>query len=78
MDLITWLDAERGRAGALAEHARVTKAAVSQWKTNGVPVEKMKLVRDFTDGVVTLEEMVPESPPPVAESDFGKAAEEAA
>lgn len=60
MDLITWLKAERGRSEALALHIGVTPAAVSQWKTNGVPVGQMKTVRDFTDGAVTLEEMVPE------------------
>jgi DNA-binding transcriptional regulator YdaS (Cro superfamily) len=60
MDLTAWLDAERGRATALAQLLGVTPAAVSQWKTNGVPVVHMKTVRDFSGGAVTLEEMVPE------------------
>ena len=59
MDLNTWLEAEKGRAAALATHFNVTKAAVSQWKGNGVPVAHMKAGRDFTGGAVTLEEMVP-------------------
>jgi DNA-binding transcriptional regulator YdaS (Cro superfamily) len=60
MDLTTWLESEKGRAAALAAHFNVTPAAVSQWKKNGVPLDNMKAVRDFTGGVVTLEEMVPE------------------
>lgn len=46
----------------MAAHFGVHKSAVSQWKTKGVPVERMKAVRDFTDGAVTLDEMVPEPP----------------
>jgi len=60
MDLISWLEAERGRLEALASHIKVSKSAVSQWKSNGVPVVHMKTVREFTGGAVTLEEMVPE------------------
>lgn len=63
MDLNTWLSAEKGRASKLAAHFGKTPAAISQWKTNGVPVDLMKAVRDFTDGEVTLEEMVPDSAP---------------
>ena len=59
MDLTTWLEAEKGRSAALAAHFGKTPAAVSQWKTNGVPLGLMKAVRDFTGGAVTLEEMVP-------------------
>lgn len=61
MDLTTWLEAEKGRSAALAEHFDRTPSAVSQWKRFGVPVDLMKAVRDFTGGAVTLEEMVPES-----------------
>lgn len=60
MNLTTWLEAEKGRSTALATYFGVTPAAVSQWKTNGVPVANMKAVRDFTGGAVTLEEMVPD------------------
>lgn len=61
MDLITWLGAEKGRSLALAQHFGVTPAAVSQWKRNGVPLGNMKAVRQFTEGQVTLEEMVPDT-----------------
>ncbi len=60
MNLTTWLEAEKGRSAALAAHFGVTAAAVSQWKTNGVPLANMKAVRDFTRNAVTLDEMVPE------------------
>lgn len=60
MDLTKWLKDETGRAAALAKHIGVSPAAVSQWKTNGVPLAHMKAVRDFTGGEVTLDEMVPE------------------
>lgn len=60
MNLTTWLEAEKGRSAALANHFGVSPAAVSQWKGNGVPLANMKAVRDFTGGAVTLEEMVPE------------------
>jgi DNA-binding transcriptional regulator YdaS (Cro superfamily) len=60
MNLADWLGKERGRSEALASHIGVSKGAISQWKTNGVPVGHMKTVRDITGGAVTLEEMVPE------------------
>jgi DNA-binding transcriptional regulator YdaS (Cro superfamily) len=61
MDLNTWLAAEKGRSASLAAHFGVSPAAVSQWKTNGVPVAHMKAIRNFTGGAVTLDEMVPEA-----------------
>lgn len=63
MDLITWLEAEKGRSAALAAHFGKTPAAISQWKRNGVPLDVMKAVREFTAGEVTLEEMVPNTRP---------------
>lgn len=60
MDLNAWLESEEGRSASLAAHFSVTPAAISQWKRNGVPVDRMKSVRDFTGGAVSLEEMVPE------------------
>jgi DNA-binding transcriptional regulator YdaS (Cro superfamily) len=60
MNITDWLEAEKGRAAALAAHFGKTPAAVSQWKRNGVPLDLMKSIRDFTGGAVTLEEMVPE------------------
>ena len=59
MQLTTWLEEERGRATAMADHFGVNKTAVFGWKVNGVPPDRMKAVRDFTDGAVTLEDMVP-------------------
>lgn len=60
MDLPTWLDADRGRLTALAAHFGLTQSAVSQWRSNGVPPQRMKAVREFTGGAVTLEEMLPD------------------
>lgn len=60
MKLITWLDADRGRLTALAAHFDLTQSAVSQWRTNGVPPGRMKAVRDFSQGAVTLEELLPD------------------
>jgi DNA-binding transcriptional regulator YdaS (Cro superfamily) len=60
MKLAHWLDAERGRLSKLAAHFELTQSAVSQWRTKGVPVDRMKAVRDFTSGAVTLEDMLPE------------------
>lgn len=63
MTLIDWLDADRGRLTALAAHFGLTQSAVSQWRSNGVPVGRMKAVRDFTGGAVTLDEMLPDMRP---------------
>ena len=60
MKLITWLDADRGRLTALAAHFNLTQSAVSQWRGNGVPPHRMKAVREFTDGAVTLDDMLPD------------------
>lgn len=59
MDLSTWLDADRGRLTAMAAHFGLTQSAVSQWRVNGVPLLRMKAVREFTGHQVTLEDMVP-------------------
>lgn len=59
MDLDQWLDAEKGRANRLARHFSLTKGAVSQWRTNGVPRARMLEVRQFTKGAVPLEGMMP-------------------
>lgn len=61
MDLKDWCAAERGRSARLAEHFGISTAAVAQWQKNGVPLDRMKAVRDLTGGAVTLEEMVPAS-----------------
>lgn len=44
----------------MAQHFGVTPAAVAQWKSSRVPVDKMKAVRDYTNGEVSLDDMVPE------------------
>ncbi len=59
MNLTAWLEDEKGRSAALAAHFSLTPSAVSQWKINGVPRDKMRAVRDFTCGSVSLEEMLP-------------------
>lgn len=51
----------------MAAHFGITRAAVSHWRKHGVPVDHMKSVRDFSGGLVTLEEMVPDARP-VAEA----------
>lgn len=73
MDLKTWLESEKGRSASLAAHFGRTPAAISQWKGNGVPVDLMKAVREFTGGIVTLEEMVPDpAPSEPAAADVGR------
>lgn len=77
MTLIEWLDADRGRLTAMASHFGLTQSAVSQWRTNGVPPARMKAVRDFTSGAVTLDEMLPD-PSPVEVRHVAASASEAA
>lgn len=59
MDLNTWLDEAPGRLTSMAAHFDVTPSAISQWRKNGVPLDRMRAVSDFTDGAVSLEDMVP-------------------
>jgi hypothetical protein len=58
MTLSEWLDAERGRPTLMAAHFNVSISAVTQWRTNGVPVDRMLDVRELTDGAISLDEMV--------------------
>jgi hypothetical protein len=58
MHLRTWLDGGRGRATALAGHLDVTLSRVTQMADDGVPVKYMLAVREFTEGSVSLDEMV--------------------
>lgn len=58
MNLVTWLNEERGRQKALASHLGLTAGRVSQMADAGVPPKYMLSVRDFTGGAVTLESMV--------------------
>jgi len=61
MQFHEWLDAKPGRAAQTARHFKVSEAAVNQWRTNGVPVGRMKAIRSYTRNKVTLEEMVPDA-----------------
>lgn len=45
---------------ALTQHFGLTPSAVSQWRSNGVPSGRMKAVREFTNGAVTLDDMLPD------------------
>jgi|GEM_PF-5578760 len=58
MNLKTWLEEERGRQKALAEHLGLTAGRVSQMADDGVPPKYMLSVRDFTGGAVSLESLV--------------------
>lgn len=59
-----WLDQEEGRTTSLANHFGIYKNAVTQWRTNGVPVTRMREVSEFSKGAVTVEEMVIEREKP--------------
>lgn len=58
MNLKPWIEAERGRNKALAAHLGVSEARMSQIADDGVPPKYMLRIRDFTEGAVSLEEMV--------------------
>ena len=62
MNLNTWLDEAPGRLTSMAAHFRVTPSAISQWRKNGVPLDRMRVVSDYTGGAVSLEDMVPPTP----------------
>lgn len=63
MNLRTWLDGERGRSKSLADHLGVSRSRVSQMTDDGCPPKYMARIRDFTDGAVTLEDLVAERTP---------------
>lgn len=63
MDLKPWLEAERGRHAALAAHLDLSPGRITQMADDGVPAKYMLIVRDFTGGAVTLEEMVAQRSP---------------
>ena len=58
MKLKAWLDEERGRYTALANHLGISVGRASQIADDGVPPKFMLSVRDFTGGMVSLEELV--------------------
>lgn len=53
-----WLDAEKGRATRIAEHFKVTRSAVSQWRTNGIPVHYILDLHALIGGDVPLDALV--------------------
>lgn len=60
MKLNQWLDEERGRAQALAEHLGISAGRMSQIAADGrVPQKHMRATSEFTGGAVSFEEMVP-------------------
>lgn len=63
-----WLDAEVGRVSRTAAHFGRTASAVSQWKTNGVPVSLMREFHEWTQGAVSLAEMLAARPVERAEN----------
>ena len=60
MELHDWLDADenRGRAAWLAEQLGCSKAAVSLWRDQGVPMPRMAAISDLTAGAVTPDDML--------------------
>lgn len=60
MDLHTWLDKpeNKGKAAWLADHFGIERAAVSFWRSTGVPLDRMKEVERLTKGAVTVKAMV--------------------
>lgn len=58
MQLTDWLDAERGRAKALAEHLKRSEGAVTHWRTHGVPLAHVDAIVLFTGGEVTRNDLI--------------------
>lgn len=49
-----WLDEEKGRATMLSKHFGVRLQAVWEWRTNGVPRDKILAVHELTRRRVSL------------------------
>lgn len=62
MTFAEWCEAEKGRGVALAKHFNLGRAAVSLWKVRGVPLEHMRAVVEYSDGALTLDDLVPREP----------------
>ena len=62
MQLIEWLQAERGRAVALAAYLKVPASLISKMASGdkAVPLGHCPYIEVFTSGAVTCEEMLPE------------------
>lgn len=68
MNLKDWLSQGKGRHKALTRELRLSPGRITQMAQSGVPAKYMLAVRDFTDGVVTLEEMAEERAAPMQEA----------
>lgn len=55
-----WLQERPGRAAEVARHFDVSPQAVSQWASEGVPVDRLLEMRDFTKRRCSVEDMVTE------------------
>jgi hypothetical protein len=64
MTFSEWIDEERGRVAQVAGRFGISMSAVTQWRTNGVPVERMVELRELTAERVSIEEMVTERQQP--------------
>lgn len=60
MELHQWLDQPEnaGKAAWLADQLARSKAAVSLWRTEGVPMPLMQRVSDLTGGAVAVDAML--------------------
>lgn len=60
MDLHTWLDLpeNKGKATWLAEQLECSKGAVSFWRDDGVPLHRIPLIVELTEGAVTADAML--------------------
>lgn len=60
MNFTTWLDAEKGRTKAVAEHFGVSLGAITQWR-EGVPRDRMRDLHAFIGGAVGFDGMIPQT-----------------
>lgn len=58
MDFAAWLDQERGRTARIAERFGISQGAVSQWRVNGVPRDRLLAVVAMSEGALTLESLI--------------------
>ena len=63
MKLKSWLEVGRGRCTSLSAHLGVTVSRVSQMASDGVPVKFMNAVSAFTQGEVSIADLVEERTP---------------
>ena len=54
-----------GRNARMVKHFGLTPGAITQWRSNGVPPQRMKAVRTFAAGDVSLEDMLPDAVVPM-------------